>query len=66
MNNQDYPKLDSITFKLKYKQINTNTIIEKPKKDKRWNVGVGVGTGYGLINKKPDVFVGVSISYKLF
>ena len=68
LNNQDYPKLDSISFKLKYKQINTNTVIEKiiPKKQSRWNVTAGVGTGYGVINKQADIYLGFTIGYRVW
>lgn len=40
----------------------TNTII----KEKRFNVSVQAGVGYGCFNKQPDVYVGLGISYRLF
>lgn len=39
----------------------TNTVIQKKKN--HWGVGVQVGAGYGIINKKPDIFVGLGVSY---
>lgn len=68
LNENDYPSLDSIKFKLNYKQINTNTIIEKPvaNKQSRWNVTAGVGTGYGVINKQADVYLGFTIGYRVW
>lgn len=33
---------------------------------KKFSVGPQVGAGYGVINKKPDVYVGVGVSYKLW
>lgn len=49
-----------------------NTTIVKPVKieQKHWGVGVsaGMGAGYGLLNKKVDVFpyVGISLNYNIF
>lgn len=40
----------------------TNTIT----KQKRFNIGVQAGFGYGCFNKKPDVYVGLGMSYRLF
>lgn len=40
------------------------------KKSKKWyerfSVGPQVGVGYGTINNKPDVYVGVGVTYTLF
>lgn len=35
-------------------------------KQKRFNVALQGGVGYGIINKKPDVFVGVGVSYNIY
>ena len=40
----------------------TNTII----KQKRFNIGVQAGVGYGFFNKKPDIYVGLGVSYRLY
>ena len=52
----------------KYKGLCYDTIIEKqkPKKQNKWGVTIGVGGGYGLIQKKPDIYVGVTLGYKIF
>ena len=49
---------DTITiFQTKY--------IEKTlKENKKFQHGISVGLGYGLINKKPDLFLGYSVIYK--
>ena len=39
----------------------TNTVT----KDRRWNFGLTGGIGYGLTTHKPDVFVGVGVTYRL-
>lgn len=44
-----------------YTTIN-NTII----KQKRFNIGIQTGFGYGWFNKKPDVYIGLGVSYRLF
>lgn len=40
----------------------TNTTI----KEKRFNIGIQAGVGYGFFNKKPDIYVGLGASYRLF
>lgn len=67
---EPYPTLDSISFKYSHKIINNNTttIIEKttPQKQKKWAIQPSVGIGYGLTTQKPDIYVGISIGYKIF
>lgn len=31
----------------------------------RFNISVGVGVGYGIVHKQPDIFVGVTVGVKL-
>lgn len=52
----------------KYYQTNTTTIIEKQIKYKqsRWNVTAGVGTGYGVINKQADIYLGFTVGYRVW
>lgn len=40
----------------------TNTIT----KQRRFNIGVQAGFGYGIFTKKPDVYVGLGVSYRLY
>lgn len=40
----------------------SNTIV----KQKRWNVGVQLGVGYGMYSCKSDIFIGLGVSYRLF
>ena len=60
------PSLDTLQYNL---HIPTRTItntmeIQTTKyKQKHWNFTVGIGAGYGLINRKADVFVGGIIGY---
>ena len=44
--------------------INTTTVknINSPKNG--FYYGLGVGVGYGFINRKPDIFVGLTIGYR--
>lgn len=35
-------------------------------KQKRFNIGVQAGVGYGFLLKKPDIYVGLGVSYRLF
>lgn len=63
--------LDSITFKVKYPTIfesvtnNTTTETVKYKKPKI-TFNLSVGAGYGIINKKPDIYVGFSFGIPIF
>lgn len=59
------PNLDSIIVN----QRNIKELIEKTitiKKKKRWAVGVQGGYGIGLINGKPDIYIGFGVSYNIF
>lgn len=42
------------------------TAWSKRKKELPISFGIGVGAGYGLINNKPDIFVGATITYKIW
>lgn len=42
------------------------TITNMITKQKRFNIGVQAGVGYGVFNKKPDIYVGLGVSYRLF
>lgn len=68
INDEGMPMLDSINIQTNSKIINTTTIIEKPvaNKQSRWNVTAGVGTGYGVINKQADVYLGFTIGYRVW
>jgi hypothetical protein len=58
-----------VTSNNPYLQYNDIQGVVLPKTTPRWSIGVGpqFGVGYGFINKKPDVYVGVglSINYNL-
>lgn len=55
------PSLDSIEVYRKTVTIE-RTLVQKPK---RWSIGVTGGYGFGLFQGRPDVFVGVGVSYRL-
>lgn len=38
---------------------------DKQKWYKNFHIGIQAGVGYGVINNKPDIFIGVGVSYKL-
>lgn len=70
INNQDYPRLDSIKLHTSHRVINTTTTvtIEKliPQKQTRWTITPGIGTGYGLTTKNFDIYAGISVGYRLW
>lgn len=56
------PSLDGIDFDITNR--NTNTIVKQKRKFiDRFNYGINVGVGYGIINKEPDVYVGFGLQY---
>lgn len=63
-----FPRLDSISIDVRYpkitdyKTVTIEKVTEKVKK-KHWNMGVMAGVGYGVVNKKPDLFVGIGGGY---
>lgn len=64
--------LDSLKMRFKtHREVITNTVeitkyVEKKKTFKdRIKVIPNVGVGYGLINNKPDIYIGVGIGYEL-
>ena len=67
LEDEDYPKLDSINIQTNRRIINTTTIIEKPipTKKKLFYISPQAGIGYGIINKKFDTYVGVGIGINL-
>ena len=44
--------------------INTTTIRTTNSPKSGFYYGLGVGMGYGFINRKPDIFVGLTIGYR--
>ena len=52
--NVDYPKI-----------IQTQTITKTVTRKKHWNYGIQTGFGYGVYNRKPDLYIGVGINYNL-
>lgn len=51
---------------VKYNSITGLTVTNSSEKNKRWSLGPSLSAGYGVINKKPDIYVGLSVSYGLF
>ena len=64
----DNNDIDSIAlrFNVNYpKIIQTQTITKTITKKKRWNYGIQTGFGYGIYNRKPDLYIGVGIQYNM-
>lgn len=60
------PTLDTLQYNLHIpiKTVTNEITVERTKyKQKHWNFTVGVGGGYGLINRKADIFVGGVVGY---
>lgn len=49
-----------------YKTHNETTTTMQTKKQSRFNFTIGVGAGWGIINRKPDVFIGGTLGIRLF
>lgn len=52
--NVDYPKITQ-----------TQTITKTVTRKKHWNYGIQTGFGYGVYNRKPDLYIGVGIGYSI-
>ena len=52
--NVDYPKITQ-----------TQTITKTVTRKKHWNYGIQTGFGYGIYNRKPDIYIGVGIQYNM-
>ena len=52
--NVDYPKITQ-----------TQTITKTVTRKKHWNYGIQTGFGYGIYNRKPDLYIGVGIQYNI-
>ena len=52
--NVDYPKITQ-----------TQTITKTVTRKKHWNYGIQTGFGYGIYNRKPDLYIGVGIQYNM-
>lgn len=52
--NVDYPKITQ-----------TQTITKTVTRKKHWNYGIQTGIGYGIYNRKPDLYIGVGIQYNM-
>ena len=60
--------VDSIAlrFNINYpKIIQTQTITKTVTRKKHWNYGIQTGFGYGIYNRKPDLYIGVGIQYNM-
>ena len=61
-------RLDWFKYNVHHKDTITlyeTKYIEKTlKENKKFQHGISVGLGYGLVNKKPDLFLGYSVIYK--
>lgn len=65
--------LDTIEFNVKYPMVTntiTNTITNEKTitkyKNPKITAGIAAGAGYGIINKKPDIFIGFSVQLPIF
>ena len=60
--------VDSIAlrFNVDYPRITqTQTITKTITRKKHWNYGIQAGFGYGIYNRKPDLYIGVGIQYNI-
>jgi hypothetical protein len=56
-----HPNLDSIRLHQREVVTTVTKYVEKPAK--RLAIGPSIGVGYGIINGKPDIFAGVTVTW---
>jgi hypothetical protein len=56
-----HPNLDSIRLHQREIVTTVTKYVEKP--SKRLAIGPSIGVGYGIINGKPDIFAGVTVTW---
>lgn len=68
LNNDSMPTLKSLDIRLKTMKVDNYTIIEKtmPQNVRKWSIQPSIGVGFGLIQKKPDIYVGVTLGYNIW
>ena len=59
------PSLDTLMVFPNTIYITTEKVREIEKKD-RFNIGLQVGSGYGIFTKQPDVYVGIGVQFNLW
>lgn len=59
------PILEDITVYPKTYTIEKTKTVTVTKKD-HFNIGLQVGSGYGIFSRQPDVYVGIGIQYNLW
>ena len=57
------PKLDTLTVYPVQTIIYKEKVVNKPQSRVSW--GIQAGFGYGVFNKKPDLFIGIGLNIKL-
>ena len=69
IDSDSFPTLDSISFVLRGYNVKDREVITVEKitqqKRKKLHFGPSIGAGYGITNKKPDIYVGVSLTLDL-
>ena len=56
-----HPNLDSIRLHQREIVTTITKYVEKPAK--RLTIGPSIGVGYGFVNRKPDIFAGVTVTW---
>lgn len=64
------PQIDSIHYHIPYKTVYVDKVVEVEKHksffEDRFVISAGVYAGYGIINKQPDIFVGLGVGIRLY
>ena len=58
------PQLDSLRLHLPEITTTVTKTIVRP--SPRLSVGIQAGAGYGIVNRQPDVFIGIGLQYRLW
>ncbi len=63
----EWPKLDSVTVRQRevVKTVHEAVIIAEKGKARRLSVGIAGGLGVGITTRRPDVWIGVGVVYRI-
>lgn len=63
----EWPKLDSVTVRQReiVKTVHETVVLAEKGKERRLSIGIAGGLGVGITTRRPDVWVGIGMVYRI-